>query len=72
MTFSQDELRIVALHSGLWIRMLEERSRRVLDKIHGEFRNGKTDHTASLAELACLRDQIHEITAAIRKLNEGE
>lgn len=68
MTFNTDELRIIAMSSGVWIRMLEDRSKRILDRIHGEFRAGKTDHLAALAELACVRDQIHEITAAIKQL----
>jgi hypothetical protein len=68
MTLNDDELRIISLSSGVWMRMLEERSKRILDRIHGEFRNGKTDHLAALAELACVRDQIHEITQALKQL----
>lgn len=68
MTYSSDELRVIAMSSGVWIRMLEERMKRILDRIHGEFRAGKTDHLAALAEMACVRDQLQEISAAIRQL----
>lgn len=68
MNFTTDELRLIAMSSGVWIRMLEARSKRILDKIHGEFRSGRTDHLTSLAELACVRDQINEITSAIKQL----
>lgn len=65
-----DELRIIG-HSGpMWLRMLKAREERIISKMYGEFRNGKTDQLASLAELACVRDQMFEIENAIKALNK--
>lgn len=72
MTYNQDELRIIAISSAVWTRMLEDRMKRILDKVHGEFRAGKTDHLASLAELACVRDQLQEIKSAINQLENSK
>ena len=65
-----DELTLISVNGAAWIRMLRTKEDRVLAKIYGEFKNGKTDHLTSLAEFACVRDQINEITAAIRQHNE--
>jgi transketolase C-terminal domain/subunit len=70
VTLSQDELRIIGLSGPHWIRMLREREKRILDKVYGEFRNGRHEHIAALAEFACVRDQIQEIENAIRQLNK--
>lgn len=70
MTFTPDELRIIGISGPTWIRMLESREQRLISRIYGEFRNGKTDHLATLAELACVKDQIHEIKTAINQNNQ--
>jgi transketolase C-terminal domain/subunit len=66
--FSPDELRLIGVAGPVWLRMLRAREVRIVDKMYGEFRNGKTDHLSALAELACVRDQINEITNAIGQL----
>lgn len=71
-TFEPDELRIISISAPVWIKMLRAREVRVLNRIYGEFRNGKTEHTAALAEFASIRDQIHEITTALRAQEQGE
>ena len=67
---TQDELRIVGMSGPIWIPMLRAREKRILDRIYGEFRNGKFEHIAALAEFSCVRDQITEIENAIRQLNQ--
>lgn len=65
-----DEFRTIALAGPVWIRMLRAREERIIQKMYGEFRSGRTDHLASLAELACVRDQVHEIENAIAAQNK--
>lgn len=60
---SPDETRILGLSTPIIIRMLRAKEERIIARIYGEFRNGKTDHLTAIAELACVRDLIHEITA---------
>lgn len=67
---TNDEIRVLGLCAPVIIRMLKSREERVISRIYGEFRNGKTDHLSSLAELACIRDQIHEINAAIGRMEQ--
>lgn len=68
MNFTPDELRLMGVAGPTFIRMLRAREERIVNKMYGEFRNGKTDHLTSLAELACVRDQINEITSALGQL----
>lgn len=70
MSLSPDELRIIGMAGPAWINMLRRREERILSRIYGEFRNGKLEHTAALAEFACVRDQIHEIENSIKALNK--
>ena len=65
--FTPDELRVISLSGGIWLKLLREREARILNRIYGEFRNGKTDHTAALAEFCSVRDQIQEITNSLRE-----
>lgn len=67
-----DELRIIGMAGPAWIRMLRAREERIVSKMYGEFRNGRTDFIAGMAELACVRDQIHEIENSIKALNQKE
>ena len=67
MTYTDDELRIIAMGGHIWIKMLRNREASILGKIYGEFKNGKTEQLTSLAEFATVRDQINEITNAIRQ-----
>lgn len=68
MTFSPDELRLVSVSHVVFIRMLKEREENIIARMVGDFRNGKTDYVAAVAELACVRGQIHEITSAVKQL----
>ena len=71
MMFSPDELRMIGIGGPIWLQMLKSREERIVSKIYGEFRNGKTDHLSAIAELACVRDQINEITNALKQ-NENQ
>lgn len=65
MTFTPDELRLLGVGGPVWLNMLRSREDRIIQKIYGEFRNGKTEFLPAIAELACVRDQIYEITSAL-------
>lgn len=71
MNFTPDELRLIGVAGSVMLRMLKSREERIIARMYGEFRNGKTDHLASLAELACVRDQANEITNAMQQ-NENQ
>lgn len=68
MTFADEELRMMGLAGPIWIRMLKRREERTISRIYGEFRGGKSDHLAAIAELACIRDLINDINNAIEQL----
>lgn len=70
MSLTPDELRIIGMSGPSWLRMLRAREERIISRMYGEFRNGKTDHLAAIAELACVRDQVHEIESAMRQLQQ--
>ncbi len=67
MTHTPDELRILSTIAPTMLRLLAAREKRILDRIYGDFRNGKQDYLTALAEYACVRDQIHEINSAIQQ-----
>jgi hypothetical protein len=67
---SVDEQRIIGMAGPAWISMLRAREERILNKIYGEFMNGKLDHTTSLAEFCCVRSQISEITNTIKQMKQ--
>jgi hypothetical protein len=67
---TNDEIRVLGMCAPVIIRMLKTREERIIARMYGEFRNGKTEHLASLAEIACIRDQIHEINSAIGRLEQ--
>lgn len=71
MKFTPDELRLVGLAGPMMLRMLRAREENLIQRIYGEYKNGKTDHLASIAELACIRDQTNEITFAMKQ-NENQ
>jgi len=72
MKFDQTELRVLGLSAPTILKMLREREARVLGKIYGEIRNGKPDQAMALAEFACIRDLINEITSALQQHNAHE
>lgn len=67
---NHEEIKLLGLCAPTILKMLKSREERVISRMYGEFRNGKTDHLTSLAELACVRDQIHEINAALGRLEQ--
>ena len=71
MSFTPDELRLLAVSGPTWITMLRARADRIVARIHADYRSGKTDHLTSIAELICVREQINEITSAIKQ-NENQ
>ena len=66
MTLAPEEIHILGLSAPVLLRMLKAREDRVLSRIYGEFRNGKTDHLIALAEFASIRETINDINAALR------
>lgn len=67
MTLAPDEIHILGHSAPVLLRMLRAREERILSGIYGEFKNGKQEHTMALAAFACVRDQINEITSALRQ-----
>lgn len=65
MMFSPDDLRIIGITGPTLLRMLKEREEMIVSRIYGEYRAGKTEFLALIAELACVKDQISEIKSAI-------
>jgi hypothetical protein len=72
MTFTDDELRMLGLCAPVILRMFKAREDRIISRMYGEFRNGKVDHLTAIAELACVRDQIHEIQSALARNEKGK
>ena len=70
MNFTRDELRLLAVSGPTWITLLRSREERIINRIHADYRSGKTDHLAAIAELISTREQIKEIESAIKQ-NEG-
>lgn len=68
MTLTLEERRMIGLTAPILLRMLRAREERVINKIYGDFRSGKTDQLTALAELACVRDLTHEITTVAKQL----
>lgn len=69
-SFTDDELRMLSVAAPVILRMLRGREVMIIQKIYGQFRNGQVDQTANIAELCSVRDQINEITSAL-KLNDN-
>jgi hypothetical protein len=73
MAFDHDELRIIALSGDLWLKMVREKEKKVLDKLYGQFRNGETEKCLlTVAEFCVIRDQFSDINSALRKAQEPE
>ncbi len=72
MTLTPEEIHILGLSAPAILRMLKAREDRILARIYGEFRNAKYDQTMALAEFACVRDQINEITSVLRQSDKQE
>lgn len=66
-TYEGDDLKMIMISGPLWLRMLAERERRILNKIHGAYKNGEKEFMGMLAEYATIRDQIVEVTNALKQ-----
>jgi len=66
MKLTEDEEMAIAMSGVPWIRLLKRREENLIGRMHGEFRSGNTTQVGNLAELACIRDQIHEINSIIK------
>lgn len=73
MAFNEDDLQVLGMSGGLWLRILEKKEKQILDRIYGNFRAGKLEHTAALAEFCSVRDQISEIRMGLNQIatNKG-
>lgn len=69
---TNDELRILTAYAPVLLKLLRNREGRILAQIYSEFRSGKLELTAKLAEYCSIRDQITEITNAARLHSQGE
>lgn len=72
MTLTPDEIRIIGLSAPMLLKLLQRREERILNKIYGEWRAGKTEFTAALAEWASVRDQINEINSVLKAHDNKE
>ena len=73
MSFYDDtEIRLLGLSAPALMKMLRSKEQRVLGTMYGEFKSGKTDFLARLAEWACVRDQISEIESVLRQHEKKE
>ena len=67
---TQDEVRILGVSAPILLRMLKEREERLITRMYGDFRAGKLDQVAALAELACIRELSREINHALETLQQ--
>ena len=67
-----DEARILGLAAPQLLKLLGAREKRILDRMHGDFRNGKLDQLSALAEFASVRDQINEINSVLKRHEKQE
>lgn len=61
-----DEKAVLGTLGPTWIECLEQRKERIIQRVFGEYRAGKTDFLASVAELSVTIEQINETKSAIR------
>jgi hypothetical protein len=71
MTFTDDEIRILGLCAPTVLRMLKAKEEKIIARMYGDFRNGKSDYSSVVAELACMRDLQHEIQSALARHEKG-
>lgn len=57
----QTEARLFALAAPVILPLIEKRKKVALEMLMADFRQGKTDNTARVAELTCLGDLEREI-----------
>lgn len=67
MSLTQDEVRLLGLAAPQILKLMQEREKRVLARMYGEFKNSKQDQFMNVAEFACIRDIINDINSALRQ-----
>ena len=67
MTFQPDEIQILGLSAPIVLKMLKGKEEQILQRIYGEFRNGKDDQRIALAEFACIRGLTNDIQSVLRQ-----
>ena len=72
MRMAEDELRMLGMSAPTLLKLLRAREARVLGRMHAEFKAGNRDQLTNLAEFATIRDQINDITSALRAFEHQE
>lgn len=70
MRFEDDELKIMSVAGPMFVKMLREREQKIMKKLYGEFRSGKTDLLTLIAEFAVVREQLNELITALARDNQ--
>lgn len=70
--YDETEIKLLGLSAPALMKMLRSKEQRILGSMYGEFKSGKTDFVARLAEWVCVRDQIHEIESVLRQHEKAE
>lgn len=65
--FQPDELKIISISAPIWLKLLRDRETRILNRLYGDYRNGKKDFLENVAEYALIREQILEITNSLKQ-----
>lgn len=65
--FTEDEMRVIRAMYPPFIRMLEEKERRLLDQIVSKYHNGKTDFLPEVAQFTIIREQRRDIETALKR-----
>lgn len=72
MKLSEAEVRLLGVATPQLLTMLREKEASLLNRIYGEFKNGKLDQLAALTEFAVLRDLQADITKTVRRWEAQE
>lgn len=67
-----EEIRLLGISAPILLKLLRKREDRILNKIYGEFSNGKHDQLTNLAEWVSVRSQIHEMNSALQTNTQQE
>lgn len=71
--FSPDELASLRIGGPAIIKSIQNSMQNVLDRMTGDFRAGKTDFLAHVAEYSALKSQLFNLTSALdRAPTRGE
>lgn len=70
MTLTPDEFTAIGHAGPAFISMLRIQEEVVVGRMYGNFRNGQKDFLSDIAELACIRGLIHQVTTAMKRLEK--